>query len=104
PGRGQDRPADRRERTARPGTGGPLDAGVPDGRAAHRRRPAQAGVHRRLRAGSRQGAVTRMDVGLVTAFLGGALALLSPCAALLMPAFFASTAGSGPRLLAHGAV
>lgn len=45
-----------------------------------------------------------MDVGLVTAFLGGALALLSPCAALLMPAFFASTAGSGPRLLAHGAV
>lgn len=42
-----------------------------------------------------------MDVGLLTAFLGGALALLSPCAALLMPAFFASTIGAGPRLLLH---
>lgn len=45
-----------------------------------------------------------MDIGLLTAFLGGALALLSPCAALLMPAFFASTVGSGPRLLLHGGV
>lgn len=45
-----------------------------------------------------------MDVGLLSAFLGGALALLSPCAALLLPAFFASTVGSGPRLLLHGAV
>ncbi|WP_413542875.1 cytochrome c biogenesis CcdA family protein [Citricoccus nitrophenolicus] len=45
-----------------------------------------------------------MDIGLLSAFLGGALALLSPCAALLMPAFFASTVGAGPRLLAHGAV
>lgn len=45
-----------------------------------------------------------MDVGLVTAFLGGALALLSPCAALLLPAFFASTLGSGPRLYIHAAV
>ncbi|CAM3864395.1 cytochrome c biogenesis CcdA family protein [Isoptericola cucumis] len=45
-----------------------------------------------------------MDVGLVSAFLGGALALLSPCAALLLPAFFASTVGSGPRLLLHGGV
>lgn len=45
-----------------------------------------------------------MDIGLLSAFLGGVLALLSPCAALLMPAFFASTVGSGPRLLAHGAV
>jgi cytochrome c biogenesis protein CcdA len=45
-----------------------------------------------------------MDIGLLSAFLGGVLALLSPCAALLMPAFFASTVGAGPRLLAHGAV
>lgn len=45
-----------------------------------------------------------MDIGLLSAFLGGILALLSPCAALLMPAFFASTVGTGPRLLAHGAV
>lgn len=45
-----------------------------------------------------------MDIGLVTAFLGGALALLSPCAALLLPAFFASSVGAGPRLLLHGVV
>lgn len=45
-----------------------------------------------------------MDIGLLSAFVGGILALLSPCAALLMPAFFASTVGAGPRLLAHGAV
>ncbi len=37
-----------------------------------------------------------MDIGFVTAFVGGTLALLSPCAALLMPAFFASTVGAGP--------
>lgn len=43
-----------------------------------------------------------MDIGLISAFLGGALALLSPCAALLMPAFFASTVGTGPRLVLHG--
>lgn len=42
-----------------------------------------------------------MEVGLVTAFLGGALALLSPCGALLLPAFFASTFGSRGRLLLH---
>nr|WP_306271308.1 cytochrome c biogenesis CcdA family protein [Ornithinimicrobium sp. HY1793] len=41
---------------------------------------------------------------MLSAFLGGALALLSPCAALLLPAFFASTVGSGPRLVLHGAV
>nr|WP_306238707.1 cytochrome c biogenesis CcdA family protein [Ornithinimicrobium sp. HY1745] len=41
---------------------------------------------------------------MLSAFIGGALALLSPCAALLLPAFFASTVGSGPRLLLHGAV
>lgn len=45
-----------------------------------------------------------MDVGLLTAFLGGMLALLSPCGALLLPAFFSSTVGAGPRLWAHGAV
>lgn len=45
-----------------------------------------------------------MDIGLITAFIGGTLALLSPCAALLMPAFFAATIGAGPRLLIHGAV
>lgn len=43
-----------------------------------------------------------MDIGILTALIGGALALLSPCGALLLPAFFASTAGSGPRLWAHG--
>lgn len=45
-----------------------------------------------------------MEIGLLTAAVGGALALLSPCAALLMPAFFASAVGAGPRLLLHGAV
>jgi len=45
-----------------------------------------------------------VDVGLVTAFLGGTLALLSPCGALLLPAFFASTVGARTRLLGHGAV
>lgn len=45
-----------------------------------------------------------MDIGLVTAFIGGVLALLSPCAALLLPAFFASTIGTGPRLWLHGIV
>lgn len=45
-----------------------------------------------------------MEVSLITAFLGGALALLSPCSALLLPAFFASTVGARLGLLAHGAV
>lgn len=45
-----------------------------------------------------------MGVGLVTAFLGGALAILSPCAALLLPAFFASRIGTGVRLAWHGIV
>ncbi|WP_407317261.1 cytochrome c biogenesis CcdA family protein [Isoptericola halotolerans] len=45
-----------------------------------------------------------MEIGLLTAFFGGVLALLSPCGALLLPAFFASTVGTGPRLWAHGAV
>lgn len=45
-----------------------------------------------------------MDVGLVAAFAGGVLALLSPCGALLLPAFFASTVGTKGRMLLHGAV
>ena len=45
-----------------------------------------------------------MEVGFLTALLGGMLALLSPCGALLLPAFFASTVGTRLRLLAHGAV
>lgn len=45
-----------------------------------------------------------MDIGLLSAFIGGSLALLSPCGALLLPAFFASTVGSGPRLWLHGVV
>ena len=44
-----------------------------------------------------------VDIGFLTAFLGGALALLSPCGALLLPAFFASTVGARGRLLVHGA-
>lgn len=45
-----------------------------------------------------------MEIGFVTALLGGMLALLSPCSALLLPAFFASTVGTKRRLVAHGAV
>ncbi|MFW7415828.1 cytochrome c biogenesis CcdA family protein [Demequina sp. SO4-18] len=45
-----------------------------------------------------------MEIGLLAAFLGGALALLSPCGALLLPAYFASQVGSGSRRLAHGLV
>lgn len=41
---------------------------------------------------------------MVTAFAGGTLALLSPCGALLLPAFFASTVGARGRLLGHGIV
>lgn len=45
-----------------------------------------------------------MEIGLLAALLGGALALLSPCGALLLPAFFAATVGSRGTLLAHAAV
>lgn len=45
-----------------------------------------------------------MEISLVTAFLGGVLALLSPCGALLLPAFFASVVGQRMRLLVHGGV
>ncbi len=41
---------------------------------------------------------------MAAAFAGGVLALLSPCAALLLPAFFASTVGARGKLLVHGAV
>lgn len=42
-----------------------------------------------------------MTISAVAAFLGGALALLSPCSALLIPAFFASSSGVGARLAAN---
>ncbi|PRZ11868.1 cytochrome c biogenesis CcdA family protein [Nesterenkonia sandarakina] len=45
-----------------------------------------------------------MEISLVTAFLGGVLALLSPCSALLLPAFFASTIGARLKLLVHGSI
>lgn len=45
-----------------------------------------------------------MEVGLVTAFLGGTLALLSPCGALLLPGFFASTISTRLGLFSHGAL
>ena len=45
-----------------------------------------------------------MDIGFVSAFVGGILALLSPVRSLLLPAFFASTVGAGTRLLLHGTV
>lgn len=45
-----------------------------------------------------------MEISLITAFLGGMLALLSPCSALLLPAFFASTIGARLKLLVHGSV
>ncbi|WP_405606887.1 cytochrome c biogenesis CcdA family protein [Streptomyces sp. NBC_01511] len=44
------------------------------------------------------------DVGLAMAFLGGLLALLSPCSALLLPAFFAYSFTSRTRLVARTCV
>nr|WSW67945.1 cytochrome c biogenesis CcdA family protein [Streptomyces sp. NBC_00995] len=41
------------------------------------------------------------DIGYFAAFLGGLLALLSPCSALLLPAFFAYSVDSASRLLAR---
>ena len=43
-----------------------------------------------------------MDITLLSAFLGGVLALLSPCAALLLPAFFGSTVGTGNAIQEAG--
>lgn len=45
-----------------------------------------------------------MEITLLAAFFGGLLALLSPCGALLLPAFFASSLGSPLRLAAHGSI
>ena len=44
-----------------------------------------------------------MEIGLLTAFLGGALSLLSPCGALLLPGFLAPVATRRGGLLAHSA-
>ncbi|MFG2136113.1 cytochrome c biogenesis CcdA family protein [Streptomyces sp. NPDC048650] len=44
------------------------------------------------------------DIGYLAAFLGGALALLSPCSALLLPAFFAYSLADTGRLLARTGV
>ncbi|MGW1813108.1 cytochrome c biogenesis CcdA family protein [Streptomyces sp. NPDC002125] len=41
------------------------------------------------------------DIGYFAALLGGLLALLSPCGALLLPSFFAYSAGTASRLLAR---
>ncbi|WP_016905578.1 cytochrome c biogenesis CcdA family protein [Streptomyces xiaopingdaonensis] len=43
------------------------------------------------------------DAGILLAFLGGLLALLSPCSALLLPAFFAYSFTHGTRLFRHTA-
>ncbi|PRH78457.1 cytochrome C biogenesis protein CcdA [Streptomyces solincola] len=44
------------------------------------------------------------DIGYLAAFLGGLLALLSPCSALLLPAFFAYSIDTRTRLLARTTV
>lgn len=44
------------------------------------------------------------EVGLAVAFLGGLLALLSPCSALLLPAFFAYSFTSRTKLVARTAL
>ncbi|MFF7203782.1 cytochrome c biogenesis CcdA family protein [Streptomyces sp. NPDC008141] len=44
------------------------------------------------------------DLGYLAAFLGGLLALVSPCSALLLPAFFAYSLDSAGRLLARTAI
>ncbi|MET8299467.1 cytochrome c biogenesis CcdA family protein [Streptomyces sp. NPDC006678] len=41
------------------------------------------------------------DIGYLAAFLGGLLALLSPCSALLLPAFFAYSIDTATRLMAR---
>ena len=45
-----------------------------------------------------------MEISLLPAFLGGVLALLSPCGALLLPGYLASTVARRAGLLLHGAV
>ncbi|NGN65455.1 cytochrome c biogenesis protein CcdA [Streptomyces sp. A7024] len=44
------------------------------------------------------------DIGYLAAFLGGLLALVSPCSALLLPAFFAYSVSGAGRLLARTAI
>ncbi|MFF4159603.1 cytochrome c biogenesis CcdA family protein [Streptomyces sp. NPDC001678] len=44
------------------------------------------------------------DIGYLAAFLGGVLALVSPCSALLLPAFFAYSLATPTRLLARTGV
>lgn len=44
------------------------------------------------------------DIGYLAAFIGGLLALLSPCSALLLPAFFAYSFNSPARLFGRTAV
>lgn len=41
------------------------------------------------------------DIGYLAAFLGGLLALVSPCSALLLPAFFAYSTDGAARLVAR---
>jgi cytochrome c biogenesis protein CcdA len=45
-----------------------------------------------------------LDVGYLAAFLGGLLALISPCSALLLPSFFAYAFGGPTRMLARTGV
>ncbi|MBU8578108.1 cytochrome c biogenesis CcdA family protein [Brevibacterium luteolum] len=45
-----------------------------------------------------------MTIGLTAAFLGGVLALLSPCGALLIPAFFAFSVSGGTKLVGRAAM
>jgi len=45
-----------------------------------------------------------IDIGYPAAFLGGALALVSPCGAVLLPAFFAYAFAAPARLLARTCV
>ncbi|MCB5908377.1 cytochrome c biogenesis CcdA family protein [Streptomyces pinistramenti] len=44
------------------------------------------------------------DIGYLAAFLGGVLALISPCSALLLPAFFAYSLANPGKLLARTGV
>jgi cytochrome c biogenesis protein CcdA len=45
-----------------------------------------------------------LDIGYLAAFLGGLLALISPCAAMLLPSFFAYAFGGPTRLLGRTGV
>ena len=45
-----------------------------------------------------------LDIGYLAAFLGGLLALISPCSALLLPSFFAYAFAGATELLARTAV